>query len=396
MKILIIHNHYLESGGEDSVVSAEIDMLRYFGEQVILYERSNDEINTLSFRRKIYFALKDIMWSNKTYHDIKQIIFNEKPDIAHIHNPFIMMSPSLYYALKEENIPIVQTLHNYRLFCLNGLFYRKGKICQLCKGRNYLPALMHKCWRGSFLATKVFIRMLESYKKLKVFEEKVQRFIVLSKFSKSKFIKAGLCPEKIDIKPNFVDVKTDKRIDFDNYALYIGRLVDYKGVNTLLKAYELLGSSYHLIIIGDGPLYIKIKHQTRNYTNIEVFGCLAHGKAMEYLRKCAFLIFPSECYENMPRTIIESYAWGVPVLASNIGVVRELVQEGITGFLFKPGDSLDLANKIKYMSKNRVFLEEMGGNALEVCRQNYSQEKNYQILIDVYIRAIKQNSKTHD
>lgn len=395
MRILIIHNHYLESGGEDSAVATEANMLRDFGEQVILYERSNSEIEDLSFSGKICFSLKDIVWSDKTYLDIRQLVSRERPDIAHIHNPFVMMSPSLYSALKESGIPIVQTLHNYRILCLNGLFYRDGHICELCKAGNLVNAFIRRCWRGSFLATVALSRMLRAYRKSGVFKEKVDRFIALSEFSKNKFIEAGIPEKKIDVKPNTVGLKIGKRRHCDDYALYIGRLAGYKGIDTLMKAHRTLDRAYRLVIIGDGPLYEKVRRLATTYKNIEVLSRLDHEKTMEYLSKSAFLVFPSECFENMPRTIIESYAFGVPVLASNIGAVAELVQEGVTGMLFEAGNHLDLADKIKQMNANPALLKKMGEKALEVFRQNYSQERNYRILMDIYAKAVRQNKKAY-
>ena len=205
MKILIIHNHYLEEGGEDRVVDSEIKMLKGFGHEVIIYKRSNKEIKGFPLCKKVKFLLKDIIWSNETYREIREIIKKEKPDVAHVHNICILITPSVYDALDDFNIPVVQTLHNYRLICLNGLLYRDNKICEECLlRRSFLPALMHKCWRNSFFLSLAMARMLGAYFKKVNSQNKVAAYIALSKFSKNKFIESGLRQGKIFVKQNFI------------------------------------------------------------------------------------------------------------------------------------------------------------------------------------------------
>ena len=187
MKILVVHNHYLERGGEDEAVEAEVQMLRKYGHDVIFYERSNTEIKEKSLYRKIKFSFKDIRWSKKTYHEIRSLIQKEKPDLAHIHNTFLGISPSVYDACYDENLAVVQTLHNYRFLCPNGVFYRDGHICEDCLREGMKAAVVHKCWRGSRLLSFLIAQVVRSIRKKSLLKH-VNKFIALSQFSRQKYI----------------------------------------------------------------------------------------------------------------------------------------------------------------------------------------------------------------
>lgn len=392
MKVLVIHNRYLEGGGEDKVVDTEIKLLQSFGHKVIFYVTSNEEIAKLPFYKKIYFLLKDIIWSKKTYFETKELIKKEKPDIAHIHNIFIFLSPSVYNALKEEKIPVVQTLHNYRFLCLNGLFYRENKICEECLGKNFAMSVFRKCWKNSLFLSFFLARMLNLHFQKKTFQQNIDTYIALSRFSREKFIEAGFPPDKIVIKPNFIDLKEVEEETTGDFSLFIGRLVEYKGINTLISAYNRL-SGQSIKIIGDGPLFGRLKKKTKTMDNIELIGRLSWEQTIHYMRMCKFLIVPSECYETFGRVIIEAYACGVSVVASNIGAIRELVEEGVTGLLFRPGDVNDLCRKIKYLAGNNELLISMGKNARRTYEEKYTLEKNYAILMEIYKKTIENSKK---
>ncbi len=185
MKILVIHNHYLEKGGEDEVFNAEIKLLEEHGHEVILYEKTNEYIKNLSFFKKLIFVLIEPSFSKSVYQEIKQIVKKEKPDIAHVHNIFICITPSVYVALKESAIPIVQTLHNYRFFCSKGTFFNNGMICEKCKSKNFLNAILRRCWRNSFLLSFFMAKLLYRWA---YFFDSIDSYIVLSRFSRDKFI----------------------------------------------------------------------------------------------------------------------------------------------------------------------------------------------------------------
>jgi glycosyltransferase involved in cell wall biosynthesis len=323
-------------------------------------------------------------WSERTYQEVRELIRQEKPDIAHVHNIFVVISPSVYYALDEAGIPVVQTLHNYRLICPNATLYRNGKICEKCiGGGNFMPVIVNRCWRDSFLLSYFLVKTLNRHIKSKTFCEKIHRYITLSEFSRAKFIQAGFQGEKISVKPNFLEIDVQEKEYFGNFALFVGRLVEYKGVNTLISAFARL-NKYHLKIIGDGPLRNKIKKMLKFMDNVELLGELPRDKVIEYMKNCRFLIFPSQCYENMPLTIIEAFSCGVPVIASRMGATSEIIKHGITGLLFDPFSVEDLISKIVWAWSNHEKIKEIGKRGRMEYEEKYTEEKNYNILMSIY------------
>ncbi|MDD5691363.1 MAG: glycosyltransferase family 4 protein [Candidatus Omnitrophica bacterium] len=384
MKILIIHNHYLERGGEDEVVNAEARLLEEHGHKVILYEKSNEYLQKLPFLRKILFMLREMNFSGDVYKEIKEIVKREKPDIAHIHNIFFCITPSVYQALKEENVPIAQSLHNYRFFCLKGTFFRKGKPCEKCKNKQFFNAVARKCMRGSFILSCLFSRL--TFRRNPFFRN-IDSYIVTSEFSKNKLIEFGLEEKKIFLKNNFLAIEGQESREDNNYALYLGRFVDYKGVNTLMKVFETLPSS-KLKIIGEGPLEKRLYSFASLHNNIELLGKVSKDSVFEAIKKSSFIIFPSECYENMPMVIIESFAFSKPVIASNLGAIKEFVIDGVNGLLFEPGNAKDLAEKVAYLFSHDKERIKMGKNANRTFRERFDKERNYNELISIYEKTI--------
>jgi len=390
MKILIIHNHYLEKGGEDEVVNAEVKLLTEHGHRVILYEKSNEQIGNLPFFKKFIFFLTELSFSGAIYREVKKIIRKEKPDIAHLHNIFICITPSVYLALKEENVPVVQSLHNYRFFCIRGTFFYKGAICEKCKNGQYFNAVIQKCWRDSFLLSFFMARLLCKWKP---YLKYVDSYIVLSKFSRDKFIELGLEKQKMYLKTNFLTTEPSGSGQDSDYALFIGRLVDYKGVETLMEAFKM-SPPFNLKIIGDGPLRREVSDLASSHGNIKWLGKLERDSVFEIIKNSSFLIFSSECYENMPMVIMESFAFSKPVLASNLGAIRELVIDGVNGVLFEPGNASDLAAKISYLLNHDKERTEMGKNANKIYHERFNKEKNFRDLMNIYAETI--NSKKAD
>lgn len=390
MKILLIHNHYLEKGGEDEVVNAEAKLLTEHGHKVILYEKSNAYIESLTFFKKLAFILLELNFSKAVYNEIKEIVKIQKPDIAHIHNIFVCITPSVYFALKEENIPIVQTLHNYRFFCLKGIFFNKGNICEKCKDKKFFNAVAGKCWRNSFILSLFLAKLLY---KMGYFLKNIDSYIVLSEFSRNKFIEYGLNKQEMYLKRNFLDIEPDSSTQDNNYALFIGRLVDYKGIETLLEAFKMC-PPYNLKIIGDGPMNRKVDSFSSSCSNIEWLGKLDRDSVIGIIKNSSFLIFPSECYETMGMVILESFIFSKPVLASNLGAVKELVIDGVNGILFEPGDPRDLAAKISYLFSHDKERIEMGKNANKIYQERFNKEENYHDLINVYTETIKIKKET--
>ena len=393
MKILLVHNFYQSSSpsGEDAVFRVEKELLenRGSGVRVATYERHNDEIGKYPFFKKITLPFKTT-WSHESYREIKHIIKKEKPDIVHFHNIFYLISPSAYYACKDAGIPAVQTLHNFRLFCVNGLLMRDGGVCEECTGRLPWRGVIHGCYRGSRLYS-VPVALMESFHRfMGTWGDKVDAYIALTEFGKRKYIECGLPAEKIFVKPNFLSNPPEPDYSNSEYGAFLGRLSAEKGLDTLIDAVKILQSitpdHFPVKIIGDGPLRRQLEDRLRaeRIKNIELTGRKSFDECMELLKGARFMVMPSVWYECFPMTIREAFACGKPVIASRLGSMAELVEDGRTGFLFEPGSSEDLASKIKWMFENKDACIEMGKNARAEFEAKYTAEKNYEILMGIY------------
>jgi len=397
MKILIIHNFYLKKGGEDTTVFNEKKILEENGHLVYLYTKSNEEFKKGNLFERI-FKIFEIFFSFTTYRELKKIIKKFKPDIIHIHNIFLRISPSVYFIAKKYNIPVVQTLHNYRFLCLNGLFLlNNGKICEKCKNGNFIYGVINRCYRNSFLQSLIVSLMVFIHRKIfKTFTKKIDIFISPSNFLKDKIKETkDFRNVKIILKPHFIEVKKDINTEeFENYALYLGRISKEKGISTLLKAFKEI-ENFRLVIAGDGPLVEEGKEiiQRQKLNNVSFTGYLNGDKKDSILRKASVTVLPSEWYENMPYSILESFAYGVPVIASRIGGLRELVIDGYNGLLFEPGNAEDLTYKIEKLSKNKDLLLEMRKNAYKTASERFSEMVGYENIIAIYRSLIRVGGK---
>jgi glycosyltransferase involved in cell wall biosynthesis len=392
MRILKVHNYYLQSGGEDSVFVAERDLLRSNGHEVIEYLEFNTKIASMN---KALFAVQTL-WSQTAYQKLKQYLQKNKPDVVHFHNIFPLFSPSVYYACKENNIPVIQTLDNQRLICPAASFYRNGKLCLDCLGKNIpLPSIVHACYHNSYIHSAVVTSMLTLHQYLKTWKKMVDVFLCSTIFYKDLFVQAGLPSEKIIVMPHFTLPNKNlqnKKSKSGDYALFIGRLDPEKGVKTLLDGWQQ--SAIPLKIRGDGQLldYTKNYIEQHNIKTIELVDKLSQEELSNLIQNARFLILASEgYYETFGMVIVEGYAHGIPVLASNIGVMTEMVVNQKTGMLFEAGNPQDLANKAQWMWTHPDETQAMGVNALTEYMQRFTPEKCYQTLTEIYTKAINRN-----
>lgn len=393
MKVLFIHNYYQQYGGEDTVVKAEKNLLTSYGNKVTVYSRLNSRVYRYSFLKKVNLYLST-HWSKDDYFDIKNIIQKENPDIAHIHNTFLLITPSAYYACRDSGLPIVQTLHNYRFLCPGGNLYIKGLICEEClKEKSFKKSLANGCWRNSRLLTASVTRMLKYHIDKGTFKNSIDCYIALTEFSKNKFIEAGYDPKKMVVKPNFVSFDPAKREKVGKYILFVGRLSEEKGVWLLVNSWNKL-NNLPLKIIGTGDLLKDlVKYSRMKKLNIDFLGQKSHEDVLSYIKNAAFVVLPSKCYETFGRVIIESFACSVPVVATKLGAMGELIQDNKTGLLFKEGDRDDLVRKINYLWERKDLIEELGRNAREEYENKYTAEKNYDMLIKIYNQVIESGKK---
>jgi len=385
-KILTIHTRYLQSGGEDVVFDTEAALLRRFGHEVVEFTADN------LFLMKMH-PLKmavNTLWSWEYYRQIANLLEETRPDVVHLHNTFPLLSPSVIDACHRSGVPVVMTLHNYRLLCVNALLYRQGMVCEACLGRLPWRGVMHRCYRQSRVASAVVASMLILHR-LRHTWNKVNRFIVLTEFSRNKFIEGGLPAENMVVKPNFIypDPGLSNRPGL--YALFVGRLSAEKGIRTLLKTWTELGVHVPLRIVGDGPLAEAVRQVVASTHEVEWLGKKTKSEVINMMKEASFLVFPSEWYESFGLTVIESCACGRPVLASNIGTMADLVEGGKTGLYFEAGNPLDLAEKVNWAWTHPEEMAEMGMQARAEFEAKYTAERNYQMLMEIYRAAIEEN-----
>ena len=389
MKILLIHNAYQQRGGEDAVVTAEARLLEERGHDVIFYLRHNDELRNRGPFGVISAGIETI-WAKDSYRELKELLLQEKPEVAHFHNTVPLISPAAYYACSEAGVPVVQTLHNYRLLCPGGQFLRNGQVCEACLGRTVSwPGVAHACYRDSRPATAAVSAMLTVHRILGTWQRKVDVYVALTEFARNKFIQGGLPAERIVVKPNSVDLDCGERTAGSEYALFIGRHSKEKGLRILIEAWRRWRERIPLRIVGDGPLRREIEQEAERHgmACISFLGQLPPDETREQMRGARFLLFPSIWYEGFPLTVAEAFACGVPVVCSRLGPLEEIVEDGRTGLHFHAGDPEDLAAKAGWAWTHPAEMEEMGRAARREYESKYTPERNYEALLQIYEQA---------
>lgn len=380
MRVLIAHNAYQQRGGEDSVVEAEVDLLRRHGHTVQLYSRHNDEIDALpraSLARQTF-------WSSRTVEEVSGLIQSFRPDVIHVHNTFPLISPALYWAAFRAGVPVVQTLHNFRLLCPQAMFLRAERVCEDCLGHLPWRGVARRCYRGSAAQTAVLAGMLAVHRGLGTWRNKVTRYIALNAFCRDKFIAGGLPAARLSIKPNFVDmppVAGGPR----RGGLFVGRLSPEKGLDVLLAALDRL-AELSLPFIGSGLEQSRVGA----HPSARMLGSKSQAAVLAAMREAAWLVMPSICYENFPRTLVEAFACGLPVIASRLGAMANLIEDGRTGLLFTPGDVADLARKMAWAEAHPDEMRAMGEHARREYEAKYTPEINYRQLLAIYAEAISE------
>jgi glycosyltransferase involved in cell wall biosynthesis len=381
MRILMAHNYYQQPGGEDAIFAAECALLEQKGHTVVRWTRSNDDIRSMNPAA----LMSSTLWNHDSYRTVKAIIGSERIEVAHFHNTFPLISPAAYYAARRMGVPVVQTLHNYRLICPGSLLYRDGKICEECVGKA-LPwrAVRHRCYRRSAAQSGAVAGMLSAHRAARTWSSMVTAYVALTEFSRRKFIQGGLPAKRLTVKPNFLAEDPGKGNHEDGYALFVGRLTEDKGIQVLLKAWGHLSPAIPLKIAGDGPLREFVQGQVRHLPSVEFLGRIDQPRVRELMRGAAALIFPSVWYEGLPMTIVEAYATGLPVIASRVGNLASLIEDERTGLLFRPGDPDDMAATVTRFFENTELGKRLGEGARREFERSYSAESNYAALMQIY------------
>jgi glycosyltransferase involved in cell wall biosynthesis len=390
MRIVLVHNTYQQPGGEDVVFRNECDLLRRSGHAVTTYVRSNYELEDYAGLGRMALV-KDVIWNSRSRREFSTVLHDNKPDIVHIHNTFMVISPSIYEACQESGVPIVQTLHNYRLLCPGANFFRNGRICEECVTHSLVRGIAHACYRESSSATATVACMLKVHRMLGT-QRIVNSYIALSTFARDRFIAGGLTAGKIALKPNFVFPDPGARSSDGQYALFVGRLSAEKGLHTLLEAWQHT-TNVPLMVIGDGPLFGELQLRA-NRLNVDITfrGRVPPHETKAAVKNARFLILPSECYENFPMTIVEAFACGTPVICSRLGAMEEIVKDEWTGLQFQAGNPEDLASKVNWAWYHRARMACMGKQARQEFERMYTAESNYSVLMALYDRVLRQGS----
>lgn len=391
MKVLLCHNYYQQPGGEDQVFADEAALLESRGYEVLRYVRHSKDAGAMGRLQ----AVNQTLWNPLTFDELGKIIRTERPDIMHCTNIFPLISPAAYDAAQVEGLPVVQSLHNFRTLCVNGLLMREGSPCEKCVGRS-VPwhGVAHKCYRDSHLASAVLATSISAQRLKRESRDPVTLYVALSEFSRQKFIQGGFPADRVVVKPNFVAPDPGVGDGFDGGAIFVGRLSEEKGIDLLLDAWKQITAPIPLTIVGDGPLAETVWEAAQGDRRITWLGRRPIEEIYHLVGDAAFLILPSRCYENCPKTILEAYSKGTPALVARQGAMREFVADGETGLHFTPGDAADLADRASQMFDATSTLTTMRSRAREEFETKYTAEVNFRKLAAIYDQALGLSSST--
>jgi glycosyltransferase involved in cell wall biosynthesis len=380
MKILLIHTLYRFKGGEESVVEAETSLLKNNNHKVysLFFENPDNPIKAL-----VMFLIS--IFNPFSYYKVIKAIKKFQPDVIHLHNWCFAASPAVLLAAHIKHIPIVATLHNYRLLCPSGILFHNGKLFLYSLQQDFpWKAIKNKVYRNSVFQTFWLAFVVWLHKKIGTWD-KVDKYIVLTEFSKQIYTKSkfNISPDKFVIKPNFVNSINRTSGKRTNSFLFIGRLSEEKGIEFLLDIAAKTG--FNLKIGGDGPLRDKTITYCEKHTNIQYLGNLNKQEVSQNMQECTALIFPSVWYEGMPLTIIEAFSQGLPVIASDLGAMSSMIKNGYNGLLFETGNTIELQSKlIEWQNKSQEEKDIFSKNACQTYLDNYTPEQNLSQLISVY------------
>ena len=398
MQFVFVNNYFYLRGGSERVFLDEIEMLEANGHEVAPFTRHYPEnlpsaysqffgyhleYDNVGIRKKLAATI-ELTYSLECKRKFTQLLEHFKPDVIHAHNIYGRISASVLDVAKAHNIPVVLTLHDYKLICPSYLMLLHGKVCEKCSGRFFYNCLLTRCHRGNLSSSLIYT--VESYfNRLFKKYESIRYIICPSRFSLNKHREAGLPESKLIHLPNFIKVRDfEPSFSSGQHVLFVGRLSKEKGVLTLIRAVQDLDVLVR--IVGSGPMRDTYEAYVKEHgiLNVTFEGYQSGGALKELYRNAAFLVFPSEWYENAPMTILEAFAYGKPVVGSNIGGIPEMIREGQTGMLFKTGDHLDLREKIKCLLTEPSTAIRMGKLARARVESDYQAGRHYEQLVELY------------
>ena len=385
MRVLIVHNRYQQRGGEDAVVDAETGLLAARGVEVERLDANNEFIQ--GAWAKIQVSVRQLAGSPDMRQRLDRTLKQFRPDVVHVHNWFPTVSASIFRQCKAANIPIVHTIHNYRLLCVGATLFRDGHVCEDCIGTTFRTAgIVHKCYRNSMLGSAVCTGGMLAHWTAGTWQHSVDRFIALTEFSRRKLIEGGLPEDKIVVKPNFVEPAPQPGSGDGNYFLFAGRLTEEKGLRTLIECWKNGPELAPLRIVGEGPLHDEVQKAAAGMRNVHLLGMKSNEEVVFLMKDAKATLCPSLWYEGMPRVVIESLAVGTPVVATNIGGYPEMIVDGESGALCGSGDAGALLRCIRELEGKAAF-PRMRSQARLRFLAEYTGEKNFSVLLNIYRNA---------
>lgn len=390
MRVLLIHNKYRHAGGEDLVFEMESRLLQEHGHAVEKVVFDNHDIR--DWFSKLAAGVR-IIYNRQSARALEKRIREVEPDVIHVHNFFPLASPSVLFAAKRFDIPVVVTLHNFRLICPSAVFLYHDKIYDRSLHSVFpLDAIVKGVYRNSVIDTAAVALMASFHNLAGTWKSKVDRFIVLSRFARNKFreSKVGIYDWQFAVKPNFAEDHGEGSANRENFYLYAGRLSAEKGVSLVLDSAATFG--FNLVIVGDGPLRSEVQSYAARYANIRWFGFQPKGCVISLLKQCRALVVPSVCYEGFPLAVIEAFSTGTPVIASRLGSLAEIITDNVNGLHFTSGDKDDLFSKVLMLELQPAAYELLRRNARQTYLWHYTPEKNYQMLMGIYHDVMERQS----
>jgi glycosyltransferase involved in cell wall biosynthesis len=380
VRLLIAHNRYLQESGEEVAVASEVAMLRDAGCEVELLDVSNRRVAELPHWR---VGLGTI-WSRAAARRVGERLDAGRFDLLHVHNWFPLLSPAIHWSAIRRGIPVVQTLHNYRLLCPSSSLFREGRICRDCLHRPFpWPGVLHACYRDSRAATLTIATSLAAHRALGTWR-RVSLLVAVSEHSRRLLIEGGLPAERVVVKPNFVHPDRGPGGKREEFALFAGRLAPEKGVELLLSAWR--GVDLPLKIVGTGDLAARVQEEAARSPRIEYLGRQPREEVIELMGRASLAVVPSLHDENCPLVVLEAFSRGTPVLGRLGGSIGELVRDGENGLLFS-GSEHDLVVKLRSIAGRPEELRRLGEGARQSYEARFTRARNLEMLLDIYRRA---------
>jgi glycosyltransferase involved in cell wall biosynthesis len=397
MRVLQVHNQYVSGlGGEDTVVRLEAELLRSHGDEVRQLIVSSSELKNVGTLRLLQAGISSV-WSRSGYESTAKAVKEFKPDVVHVHNTFPILSPSVYYAARRNGASVVQTLHNYRIVCTNGLLLRNQMPCEDCVGRAKWRGLAHRCYHGSAGISASVVAIQTTHRTAGTYRHEVDAYIALTEFQRKIFIREGLSPEGIHVKPNFTasavspgDIRERK-----DQIVFAGNVCREKGTDLLLEAWaRVRPEGYRLLLLGDGPSRAELQQRYASDGSVIWMGFQPAAEVARVLAESRYIAVCSRWYETFCLVLLEAFSAGTPAIAPNHAAFPALMEGGKCGFLFEPSNLDSLAGALRSaISAGESEWREQSNVALAKAGE-YGPDANYLRLMEIYAAAREHYART--